>query len=202
VRSGRSIEAVLKDPSAFEFYLSTSLMVAGLLFYLQEGFYRVFAPALLMICLMQVARKDYKRLAALLTVNIVFFSAYMNYYGNIGNYRLVESDYPRTITEDLQLQARIEQNVVYDPQANNPWCNTLLIPLKYYDSRLMMIPPGVGISYILSPETFRLPIKSRYALLDSANYEKYGNGANLELLSSLPIGDLYLNRDVDCSANR
>jgi len=183
---------------AFDIYNLASLGVAGLIFYLPVGFYRTFAPALIIVYLLLVVRKDYKFLSALLVVNILFFSSFMNHLYNIGNYQIVKIDYTETISDASRIQAEINKIIVYDDNASNPWCNTLLIPLAYYDSRLMLIPPGIGISYILTPETFLVPIKSKYVLFDPQTFETFQSRSNLNLISSLPIGNLYLNRDADC----
>lgn len=191
-----SLDGVLNSYEAFDLYNMSSLGVAGLIFYLQQGFYRTFAPAMIIVYLSLVTRKDYKYLFSLLLINIIFFSSYMNY---IGNYQNVKSDYTEKISQGLRIQAEIEKFIVFDPDANNPWCNTLLIPLDYYDSRLILLPPGIGISYILDTGTFHHLIKSRYILFDALSYESFKDETNLELLTSLPIGNLYQNLDLDCS---
>jgi len=193
--------AILTQDGMLDLYNMSSLLVAGLLFYLQEGFYRTFAPALLMVYLLRVIRKDYRHLVALLLINVLFFHSYLTFYAKVGDYRIVESDYKHETLPDSHIQTEINRLIVYDPNAKNPWCNTLLIPLGYYDSRLMLIPEGIGISFILDQKTYQPPIKSRYVLFDPVTYKLYRESTDLTLLANLSIGDLYLNQDIDCPAN-
>jgi hypothetical protein len=197
VRARISFESIAGGFAAFHFYNVTSLLFAGLTFYLIGGFYRTFAPAMLIVFLLLVYRRNYRQLSALLVVNVIFFSSYVN-LNDYGDLRIIQMDYTSKIPQATQIQAEIKKYVVYDSEAENPWCNTLLIPLRFYDSRLTLLPPGIGVSYILRPLTFQLPIKSRYVLFDAATYETYRDQANLDLLTSLPIGDLYKNLDANC----
>jgi hypothetical protein len=172
--------------------------MAGFIFYLQSAFYRTFAPLMLVLYLLLVKKRDYGKLIVLLIINALMFSSYMNFFYDIGDYHIVEADYITPQPWSSETKAAIEKLIIYDPGALNPWCNTLLIPLGYYDARVMMVPPGIGISYIYRPETYQTPIKSRYAWLDRGSYEAFGAGSNLERLASLPVGTLYLNRGVTC----
>lgn len=199
IRSRTSFESIAGGFDAFHFYNTTSLLFAGLTFYLVRGFYRTFAPAMLVVSLLLVYRRDYRRLLVLLAVNLFFFSAYVN-MDDFGDLQIIHADYTRKILQAAQIQTEIEKYIVYDSDAETPWCNTILIPLGFYDSRLALLPPGIGVSYILRPVTFQLPIKSRYVLFDTATYETYRDQTNLDLLVSLPIGDLYKNLDANCPA--
>ena len=111
----------------------------------------------------------------------------------------VESLRGRMGESTRQVQAKIEKLVVYDPAATNPWCNTLLIPLGYYDYRLTIIPPGIGISYVLNPLDIQPNVKLNYLLLDQETYKALSDRINVELLDTLPIGDLYRNLDSGCN---
>jgi hypothetical protein len=197
-RSGVSLSHILDGFDMFDFYIIASLLFAGFIFYLQEGFYRTFAPTMLIFYLLQVFRRNYRSLSVFLVLNLLFFSSYMNFYGHVGDFQIIRADYTRGFVDGPQIQAEIERFIRFDPDAISPWCNTMLIPLDYYDARLILVPPGIGISYILQPSTFQFPAKSRYILFDADTYEIYKNDVNLEHLTSLPIGDLYLNFDVNC----
>jgi len=200
IRSKNSLGVILQSEDFFQFYTMVSLLLAGLVFYIERGYYRTFAPALLMVLLLYVVKKEYKRLLALLVINILFVYPYMSYHADIGDYWIVKADYSDTRPWDDGITNEINTWIVYDPQTQDPWCNTLLIPLGFYDSRLTLIPPGIGISYILNPETFKPPIQSRYVLFDAGTYGMYRDQSNLELKAELPIGNLYINRNVSCGA--
>jgi hypothetical protein len=86
---------------------------------------------------------------------------------------------------------------------SNPWCNTLLIPLDYYDHRLTVVPPGIGISFIAGDYwAIKTPVKSKYLLFDQEIYEQLGDDLNVKLLESSSIGDLYYNLDSGCEFNQ
>lgn len=197
-RSGAKCDLIASDGGLLDLYIVGSLLGAGLIFYLPAAFYRTFAPVMLLVYLLLVHRREYGRLVPLLLVNALMFSSYLTYFKGIGDYRIIEMDYTTPQPWNEETEAAVAKLIVYDPNAKNPWCNTLLIPLDYYDARLMLVPPGIGVSYIFNPDTYQTPIKSRYALLDQVSYEKFGMRSNLEMLESLPVGTLYLNKDVDC----
>lgn len=199
-----SLDSITRDFDFINFYNLAALLIAGFIFYLQEGFYRVFAPVLLIVYLIQIFRRDFRRLSVLLMVNLIFLSSYMNFYAHVGDFQIVRADYTSEYPQRERIQAEIEKFVAYDPNAENPWCNTLLIPLAFYDSRLILFPPGIGVSYILDSQNFKLPIKSRYILFDLDTYETYRDQVNIRLQASLPddLGNLYENMDIDCPSVR
>lgn len=201
IRSKLSATTILQSPSVFDIYNTATLVVAGLSFYIQEGFYRTFTPALLVVYLLQAARRDYRLLTTLLAINIIFFQPYMTFYAHVGDYEIIRSDFTTEFPERAKLQAEVQKLIVFEPSAQNPWCNTLLIPLEYYDYRLMVIPPGIGISYILDSETFTRPVKSKYLLLDTETYELLDDRTDMKAVASWSIGDLYYNLDSGCNIN-
>lgn len=202
IRSKLSIASILQSQSVFDIYNVASLAAAGLLFYIQEGFYRTFTPSLLIIYLLQTARKDYRFVITLLAINLVFFHSYMTYYARVGDAAIIRSDFTTEFPESAQLQSQIDNWVAFDLAAQNPWCNTLLIPLHYYDFRLTVIPPGIGISYIQDADSIKMPLKSKYLLFDPDTYEALSDRLNIRLLESLSIGDLYYNLDSGCESNQ
>jgi len=202
IKSKLSIDLILQSQTVFNIYNVGSLALAGLLFYLQEGFYRTFTPAILIVYLLQITRKDYKLLAALLVINIAFLHSYLTYNGQISNYEIIKADFTSEFPQHDQLQTDMEKWIVFDPNVSTPWCNTLLIPQNYYDYRLTIIPPGIGISYILDSKTLETPLKSKYLLFDQEMYTILADDLNVELLDSSSIGDLYYNLDSDCDINQ
>lgn len=201
VKARHSAIAILESRSVFDVYAAASLAFAGLLFYIEEGFYRTFAPSLLIIYLLQAAKKDYRLLSTLLAINLVFFHAYMTFYAHVGDFQIVKADYTTKIPELEELQPEFEELVRFDPTARNAWCNTMLIPLDYYDRRLIIVPPGIGISYILDLNSIQTPVKSKYLLFDQKSYESLADGLHSQLLRSTSIGDLYYNIDSGCEHN-
>lgn len=201
IRQRLSTVSILQSQSAFDIYNMGTLASAGLFLYLQEGFYRTFAPAMLIVYLLHVERKDYRFLTALLAINIVFFYSYMTFYAKVGDFEIIRSDFTTPFVERDQLQAKLGEQIVFDPGAQNPWCNTLLIPLNYYDYRLTVLPPGIGVSYVLDAKSLEMPVKSHYLLLDQKTYEILAAGTRMEPAGAFSIGDLYYNLDSGCKVN-
>lgn len=197
-----SPDTILHSPTVFDLYNVTSLAVAGLLFYLQEGFYRTFTPSLLIVFLLLITRRDYRFLITLLTVSVIFFHSYMTYYAFVGDAQIIKTDYTTDFPERPQLVSDVEKWIVFDQTAQNPWCNTLLIPLGYYDYRLTVIPPGIGISYILDIDNIEMPLKSKYLLFDEETYTILEDRLDAKLLTSLSIGNLYYNQSSGCTLNQ
>jgi hypothetical protein len=195
------VSAILHSPAVFYMYNAASLAAAGLLFYIQEGFYRTFTPSLLLVYLLLVTRRDYRFLTALLAVNLVFFHSYMTFYAHVGDAEIIRADFTTEFPERAALQSEMEKWVAFDETTQNPWCNTLLVPLHLYDYRLIVVPPGIGISYILDADTLQTPVQSKYLLFDPDTYEVFANRLNASLVGSLSIGDLYYNHDSGCEFN-
>jgi hypothetical protein len=198
LRSKGTLAEFAADPSAFDLYNMASLFVAGFTFYLSVAFYRTFAPAMLIVYLLLIMREKYDKLLSLLLINILSFSAYMFYLDGLGDARIIKSDYTTTIPSASEISAEIKKFIEYDPKASNPWCNTLLIPVEFYHSRLIFVPPGIGISSILEPDTYQLPIKSRYVWINKKSYTALKGKTNLANLTNVLDGTLYLNLDVQC----
>lgn len=201
IKSRLSLASILQSRTVFDIYNVATLALTGLAFYLQSGFSRTFAPSLLIVYLLQAARKDYKFLGTLLALNLAFFYSYMG--ADAGASRIIRADFTTEFPQRASLQSRFEKWIVFDSTAENPWCNTLLIPLDYYDHRLTVVPPGIGISFIAGDYwAIETPVKSKYLLFDQETYEQLGDDLNGKLLESSSIGDLYYNLDSGCEFNQ
>ena len=205
VRSKLPLGSILQSQSVFEIYSMASLLVAGLLFYLQGAFYRTLTPSILIVYLLQTARKDYRPLLTLLAINLLFFHSYMTFYAQVGDSQIITADFTTEFPERAEWQSEVERWVMFDNATKNPWCNSMLIPIYYYDSRLMVIPPGIGFSWfgdVDDLDDLPVPIHSKYLLLDQEAYEALPEHANIKLEAHLPIGDLYYNLDSGCEFNQ
>jgi len=200
IKSKHSWASILQSQSLFDIYNMVTLALAGLLFYLQSGFSRTFAPSILVVYLLRAARKDYKFLATLLALNIVFFYSYMG--TDTGYSKIIRADFGTEFPQQTSLQSRFEKWIVFDAATQDPWCNTLLVPLAYYDHRLTVVPPGIGFAAIVDDATIKTPIKSKYLLFDQDTYELFADHLNVTLLESSSIGDLYYNLDSGCDLNQ
>ena len=202
IRLKVSWASIVQSRAVFEIYNMSMLVIAGFMFYLQMGFSRTFAPSMMVVYLLQVAKKDYKFLGTFLAINVMFFSSYMTFPWGEEDPQVIKMDFTAKFPQLASSQAKIEKLVVYDPAARNSWCNTLLIPLDFYDYRVTVIPPGIGISCIHNPVDIKFPIKSNYLLLNPVTYAALSDKSNLVLLDSLPIGDLYRNLDSGCGLSK
>ncbi|MBN2118148.1 MAG: hypothetical protein JW730_16355 [Anaerolineales bacterium] len=201
IKSRLSTASILQSRTVFDIYNMATLALAGLVFYLQSGFARTFTPSVLLVYLLQAARKDYKFLGTLLVLNLAFFSFYMG--ADTGAFRIIRADFGTEFPQRASLQTKFEKWIVFDPATPDPWCNTLLIPLAYYDYRLTVVPPGIGISFIADDYwTIQTPVKSKYLLFDRDTYELLADQLNVKLLESSSIGDLYYNLDSGCAENQ
>jgi hypothetical protein len=120
----------------------------------------------------------------------------------MGTDRLIRDDFAKEFPQHASLQSKFEEWIVFDTATSNPWCNTLLIPLAYYDHRLTIVPPGIGVSFITEDWVIKTPVKSKYLLFDQDTYERFADRLNVKLLGSTSIGNLYYNLDSGCSANQ
>lgn len=203
IRAKIPLASILQSQSVLDIYVLASLTVGGLLFYLQEGFYRTFTPSILIVYLLQTTRKDYRLLVTLLTLNLLFFHSYMTFYAKQGDAQIIRADFTTEFPERTQWQSETEKWITFDAAAQNPWCNTILVPIYYYDYRLTVVPAGIGFSWFGEVSDLQdRPLHSKYLLIDQEAYELLAKRAHIELLAPLSIGDLYYNRDSGCELHR
>ncbi len=96
--------------------------------------------------------------------------------------------------------------LVYDSQATNAWCNTLLVVVKSrgeglstaFPAEVMWIDAGIGISFFIDYIPFEPPYKSRYILLDEEDKQMFGVSDDFKPLKNTVIGTLYENTAADC----
>jgi hypothetical protein len=204
VRAQLPLASIIQTRTALDIYNVSTLLVAGLFFYMQSGFYRIFIPSILIILLLMIAQKDYKFLSALLMLQLFCFSPYVTYPGDYDDFR---TNFTTDITTMERLKDTLGAFVSFDANTSNPWCNTILIPLDYFDYRVTLLPPGIGISYVVDSSPLKLgvvkfPLKSHYLLFDQQTYEKFSEALNVDLLASEEIGNLYRNLDSSCEIKR
>lgn len=199
-RAGTPWREIFHTQEAFDAYNMLLLLAAGMTLYIAQGFYRVFFAALLVSLLMRVAQRRYGFIRFFIVMNLFFAPVMLNYYSD---WDWTRKAYTTEWPELEQSRPAMTDEIVFDETAENPWCNTILIPIGLYDGRLTSLPAGIGVSYI-SYYPLTHPVQSKYLLLDPETYailtREYGLQA--ELLASLPIGDLYQNLEADCLPSR
>lgn len=189
---------LLKSQAFFDIYNALALLLAGMTLYLADGFYRVFFAPLLVSLFMRIAQKKYEFIWSMVLFSILFAPVMLT---GQGNWQGTKMNYTYQFPGLDESRPVLEELLPYDETSDNPWCNTILILLNFYDARLTALPPSIGISYILFHPLTNLPIKSQFLLLDDGDYESLNRRYNLqaELLAELPIGRLYRNLDSNCT---
>ena len=177
----------------FQVYNLGMIILSGFALYLAAGFPRVFAAHLLVSLCIAIAFKRYTLILMVVVTNLLLAGG-VGY--DLAGYK--NDNFKSDPEERAALQTQVNQYITYDPNAN-PWCNTMLIPVNYYDSRLTLFPAEIGISFFWNAAKLTFPLKSRYLLFDNASYQKFQDKLNVHLMEHLPIGDLYLNQDANCS---
>jgi hypothetical protein len=172
--------------------------------------YRVVAPHLLLSALVLASGPAYRWALTLAAVNLLFLSAFLKEF-DIHRPRVHKG---RIAAAAVDLQPYLS----YDPAAESPWQNTLLVPDVRLANRVR-VPPGIGVSWGVpfagggkaplppdSPyyvevlrsadEWMSRPTRSLYLLAtpDQARRWRW-KGCRLRLLHELPGGTLYLNED-------
>jgi hypothetical protein len=87
----------------------------------------------------------------------------------------------------------VSPRIVFDP-TKGPWCNTLDVTIEDYETPLIAIPPGIGITYLPDRDRMFDGLKARYLLLPSARLNATQPGSHLKHLS----GHLYENLNAEC----
>lgn len=102
----------------------------------------------------------------------------------------------------FEWRENLAEIVVYDPQTENPWCNTLYHSVYYLygpTSVLLAVDGGVGLSSSLEFNNQQYPLKSHYLILDDKAYDAIKDKVKVEVLLPVPDGQLYLNLDSGCT---
>jgi hypothetical protein len=178
----------------FHFYNLGVLIVAALTFYLPSGYPRVFTPPVLIFLLMLVAFKRYRIVAAFLLVGLLSVGAFLNSYRQDRAIQFEQDTVPAQVEI---LKTTFSPYLVYDVDADNPWCNTLLIPVRLIDMPVMAVPDGIGISFFRGDGPV-FPLKSHYLWLDESEYEAMQDQLHVEALTDIPGATLYRNLDSGC----
>lgn len=180
----------------FHLYNLGLILIFNLLVYTMAGMrdYRVMAPHLLLSGLLLAAFSRYRLAILFIIGNLLFANTFRIYYKSFGQ---AYFKYDQAKIE--QFERDLGGAIVFDPQAANAWCNTLLY--NYYVSYqppITAVPAGIGLSFFGNTRELTLPIKSRYLMLDEAAYQALEDRVRLEKLATTEIGSVYRNLDADC----
>jgi hypothetical protein len=175
----------------FHVYNLTLIWLASLVFYLPDGYYRLFAPHLLLTLLLLIVSGRYTVVVAVVVAGLLGTGIFLD------GYRLWMTNFQRH-PDQADVADVFGEYLVYQPEASNPWCNTLLVSSKSLNYRMTFVPPGIGVSFYIAPDLLTYPLKSRYLFITEAGYQLIKDRLRVERLAVTPGFTLYHNLDADC----
>ncbi len=161
---------------------------------------RHLVPHLLLSVLLLVEFRQTRLLKILFLMQLVILPFFIGTYADLWQQQF-QSDQTvyRAFAETL------DEVVVYDAQARNAWCNTLLVMVKDraefaigFPPELMWLDGGIGISFQTLAIPVETPYKSRYILLDEEDVTYFGLNPDLQPLITTTIGTFYENTAAEC----
>jgi hypothetical protein len=145
------------------------MLIAAMALYQPNGYFRVLGAQLLLSLLVLVGCHRWAPLAVVAVVNLLLFPSFMDAY------KSWQPNFGMGPDPVRQLRADLSAHMRFDPDADSPWCNTVLMRTRALDWRMIAIPPGFGVSYVYV-EHFPRPPKSRWVFLaygDNAKTSKF-----------------------------
>lgn len=174
----------------FSFYNLLFILTFTLLFYDIGDWrdFRVLAPHLLLsLLILAMTRKKRVVVAAVLAfllLSPVFYKTFLVFH---------QVHFKREV--DLVGHfSPIAAQIRYDKEKGS-WANSLLVDIGSMQYFLTDVSPGIGIGGVLNWNRIAYPLKSRYVFVPSPVYLQIKNRAHLRLLSSGPLGHLFVNLD-------
>jgi hypothetical protein len=159
--------------------------------------FRVLSPHLLLSIILLILFKHYRLVIILLLSFILIFPFILPIYADWG--RAHFSPYNEDIS-DYEI-TYIDQGIVYDENAVNGWCNTVLVHgvLLTTPEYLIALDDGLGVSWFSDVfELGRYP-RSRYVMLPISF--DIPLRWQLQNLVELPKASIYLNLNADCDTS-
>ena len=176
--------------------LNLSLIVLLVLMLWHVGLwmdYRVVAPHLLLSLLLLAACGRGRVVAVMVLAGLLLTPSFLAAYGVLATRQFTD--------EQARFDAFARQTagtLVYQAQ-DDPWCNTILLPLRTaFLPESLAIPAGIGISFDFDI-TSRSELKSRYVMVDDESRESLTEAFDLQFASTTAIGDLYTNAGTLCT---
>jgi len=189
-------------------YFTHAVVLVGLFAFLMLAYsvarlrgVRLSAPHVLLSLTLLVAFRRYRILVPCLALQLYLLSPFLTL---AQSYRSKSFEYGSEEIEAFRRQAA--EFLTYDPDAETPWCNTILCSV--FPPWLLGVPPGMGISFILAGRRqLELPLKSRYVILAPEHIEAMEKGEffgseamplRLRSLKRFNLAQIQLNLDSPC----
>jgi hypothetical protein len=176
----------------FQTYNLAMILLVSLVVYISDGYYRVLGLHLLLTLLVLIADRRFY------LVSVIIFSSALTWGTFLHDYRQwVGDNFPSNHQALAAVQPTFREHLVYVSSAD-PWCNTLLVPARFLDERILAVPGGIGVSFFTQFDNLTLPLRSHYLLLDDDLYTVWHDQLRVEQLAATPLGTLYRNLDARC----
>jgi hypothetical protein len=194
VHPSRVLHTMRARESLFHAINLGAVTAAALVLYLASGYFRVLGAHLLASAVVLVAMRRHLVVTVLVAANLSMLPDFLNHY---------ERWEPNFTLDPISVERereRVSRFLQYDDAAHNGWCNTLVLPVDLFDWRVVVVPPGIGISYALTDDQPDPP-RSRYVMLDrarSALREGPFDTSRLKRLGSFSGGSVFENPASEC----
>ncbi len=153
--------------------------------------YRSLVPHLVLSLFVFLATRRYLVVVLVIATNLYITTDGLNVYRGVHrNQFAIDQTALRTFAEET------EDVLVYDPDASNAWCNTVLYHTRI-PYEMAKIHPGLGVSFFWS-DTLEFPPKSKYLVLTTEQHQELDDYLNTTLLWQSEDVNIYLNLDALC----
>lgn len=175
-------------------YVSATILIPSLLFYIDSGFYRIFSIVFVFSAFLLLISN---RMIPVLSI-IILHSLF-----TFGLSEAVKDWFPNLILDPsfvAKTRETFDQNLKYAPPPASPWCNTIMQTDESFDWRVAQAPAGFGLSTYSSLRTPKTDFKSKYLLLTPAEHALFENKDNFQMIGVLPDKKLalFLNKKSAC----
>ncbi len=167
--------------------------------------YRVMAPHLFFSLVLLAAIRRRLLLAPMIASMVLLLPAEFDIF------RQKAPNFNGIVQEQYQhWQEEFDDVLVFDPDAESPWCNTVITAIFYVTPAqgeaglLLAIDPGMGLSWYhdwdeagrySTPEEFN----AQYLIMTDGEYENWGRDLNVRRIMPVQGGALYENLDSACT---
>lgn len=156
---------------------------------------RLMSSLLLLSLVLLIAFSRYWILAPLLWVNLTSYSDLTEVFP--------EANYAYPVARITAFEQQVAPHLRYEPEQENPWCNTLLLATTRLSPELCAVPGGIGLSRLGTSRPEQL--KSRWIL--SPGYRRHQSDKQwaetlgLQVVADVggTFGTLLRNPRADCS---
>lgn len=159
---------------------------------------RFIAPYILLTVFLLICQNKEKLVILFILVNLLVFPDVLQRFSNPVSNNFI---YPKQQIAETKII--FERIIQYQPDQPNGWCNTILLPVTLYDYRIALIPPGIGISYVLDNngiDRIPFPAKSKYILITPRQLKEIDPQDLINLMKAAVFSDstLFINNASGC----